>query len=51
MNRLTVLKIPILFVLFSNCAYYNTFYSAEKSYEDAEKITTVGAAVNYVKGN
>jgi len=38
MNRPSVLLIPILFYLFSSCAYYNTFYNAEKSYDDAEKI-------------
>ncbi len=36
--RNSVLTLPVLLALFSFCAYYNTFYNAEKKFKEAQKI-------------
>jgi TolA-binding protein len=30
--------LPIIFVMFSYCAYYNTFYNAERKFKEARKV-------------
>lgn len=33
-----ILFLPFIFILFSFCAYYNTFYNAEKKFKEARKV-------------
>jgi len=35
--KIIIILIPFFFIMFSGCAYYNTFYNAKKFYKEAEK--------------